>query len=159
MNKKRLLIKLHWFYTLELNQVDLYMAQSKIFKNQDKKLGLFFERIALIEQNHVDNIAKKIRELGGNPTRLGDIVAPNLGKIAGNTMGLSGLKIALKANRLLESKAISDYELLIKDLEKDKSHGELIQLLQYNLIDEHLHTAWFEQELRFLNKERRKRRW
>ena len=115
MNKKRLLIKLHWFYTLELNQVDLYMAQSKIFKNQDKKLGLFFERVALIEQNHVDNIANKIRKLGGTPTRLGDILAPLAGKIAGKTMGLSGLKIALKANRLLESKAISDYELLIKD--------------------------------------------
>lgn len=158
MNKKRLLIKLHWFYTLELNQVDLYMAQSKIFKNQDKKLGLFFERIALIEQNHVDNIAKKIRELGGNPTRLGDIVAPNLGKIAGNTMGLSGVKIALKANRLLESKAISDYELLIKDLEKDNSHPELIKVLEHNLVDEHLHTAWFEQELNILNKQKQKKR-
>ncbi len=157
MNKKKLLLKLHWFYTLELNQVDLYMAQNKIFKSQDKKLGLFFERVALIEQNHVDNIANKIRELGGNPTRLGDIIAPILGKIAGNTMGLSGLKIALKANRLLESKAISDYELLIKDLEKNNSHPELIKILEHNLVDEHLHTAWFEQELNFLNKKSRKR--
>lgn len=156
MKKGKLLLKLHWFYTLELNQVDLYMAQSKIFKNHDKKLGLFFERVALIEQNHVDNIANKIRELGGSPTRLGDIIAPITGKIAGNTMGLSGLQMALKANRLLESKAISDYELLIKDLEKDNSHSQLIKLLEYNLIDEHLHTAWFEQELRFLNKNKRK---
>lgn len=155
MTKGKLLIKLHWFYTLELNQVDLYMTQSKIFKYQDKKLGLFFERVALIEQSHVDNIANKIRELGSTPTRLGDIIAPIVGKIVGNTMGLSGLKIALKANSLLESKAISDYELLIKNLEKDNSHPELIRLLEYNLIDEHLHTAWFEQELSFLKKRSR----
>ena len=55
MNKK--INKAPLVLYLELNQVDLYMAKSKIFKNQDKKARLVFERITLIEQNH-DNMAK-----------------------------------------------------------------------------------------------------
>jgi bacterioferritin len=55
--KKNLLIaKLNWFYSLELNQVDLYTAQSKAFKGSYE--SIIFERTAEIEQGHVENIGK-----------------------------------------------------------------------------------------------------
>ena len=67
MEKEDLLSRLNWFYSLELNQVDLYTAQSKTFAGSYE--SLVFERTAVIEQQHVDNLAAKIRELGGKPTK------------------------------------------------------------------------------------------
>ena len=54
MDKETLISKLNWFYSLEINQVDLYMAQSKTFKGSYE--SVVFERTAYIEQQHVDNI-------------------------------------------------------------------------------------------------------
>lgn len=145
MTKEQLILKLNWFYTLELNQVDLYLSQSQTFK--DAYLGLAFERIAYIEQQHVENIAEKIRELGGQPTKLGDILAPLIGKVAGKLLSLSGAENTLKINICIEERAIQDYYNLINSLEKGHQHKELLQVLKHNLVDEDLHIAWFTNQL------------
>lgn len=67
MDREKLISKLNWFFNLELNQVDLYTSQSK--HSHDPYVKIAFERIAYIEQQHVDNIADKIKELGGSPAR------------------------------------------------------------------------------------------
>jgi bacterioferritin len=72
MDNEMLISKLDWFYNLELNQVDLYNSQSKVFKGSYS--GIVFERCAYLEQNHVDNIGEKIKELGGKPSVLGDVI-------------------------------------------------------------------------------------
>lgn len=148
MNKENLLAKLNWFYSLELNQVDLYMAQSK--RCEDQYTSLAFERIAFIEQQHVDNIAEKIKEMGEQPTKLGDVISPIVGSITGSILALSGLENTLKVNILLEQKAMSDYEKLIQQLKKETQSGELLKILQFNHVDENLHTAWFIEELQKL---------
>ncbi len=103
MKMEALIPKLNWFYNLELNQVDLYTAQSKAF--QGSYAGYVFERVAHIEQGHVDNISDMIYSLGYNPTKLGDVIAPLIGKIAGTMVSKGGLENVLKANILLENKA------------------------------------------------------
>lgn len=146
MDKEHLLEKLNWFYSLELNQVDLYKSQSKAFL--DDYTGRVFQRLAIIEQGHVDNIGAKIRELGAEPTRLGDVLAPMLGHLAGKIIAATKLEEVLKINTMIEFKAMKDYRDLIKNL-KTSNYGskDLIRLLQDNYIDENLHTEWFKTKL------------
>ncbi|NPV52956.1 MAG: ferritin-like domain-containing protein [Firmicutes bacterium] len=147
MDRNALIKHLNWFYGLELEQVDLYTAQSKAV--DDIYLSKTLERVALIEQQHVDNIADKIRELGGTPTKVGDIVAPLLGVAMGGITGLAGPLAILRTDITLEEKAMRDYKDLIIKAGKDQ---ELFDLLWANLIDEDLHTAWFANKMRELQK-------
>lgn len=144
MNKKQLLSKLNWFYSLELNQVDLYMAQSRAFKGSYE--SIVFERTAWVEQQHVDNIGDTIKEFGGRPTRFGSIVSPVIGRIAGKVIALFGVEATLKADILIENKAMKDYTDLINSI-RDEYGEELEKILEHNLVDEDVHTAWFTERL------------
>lgn len=144
MKRQGLIARLNWFYSLELNQVDLYLAQSKAFKGSYE--SIVFERTAYIEQDHVENIGDLIKELGGRPTRLGSIISPALGKIAGNLVSFFGMERTLKANILLERKAMRDYIDLINTV-GDEYGEELRRILEHNLVDEDVHTAWFSERL------------
>jgi len=146
MNKEQLISRLNWFFSLELNQVDLYLAQSKAFSNE--YAGLVFERLASIEQGHVDNIEAKIKELGAVPTLIGDVVAPLIGNLAGKVIGSAKLEEVLKVNTMIEQKAMKDYKDLIHNLQNSYYGSKnLISLLQHNFIDENLHTEWFKTKL------------
>lgn len=144
MNRKELLAKLNFFYSLELQQVDLYTAQSK--QMDDIYLSRALARIAVIEQQHVDNIAAEIRKRDAEPTRLGEVVAPVMGLTAGTVTGILGPKVVLKAGITLEEKAMKDY----KDFIVRVGEPALFDLLWDNLIDEDLHTAWFTNKLKEL---------
>lgn len=149
MKTRDLIGRLNWFYSLELQQVDLYTAQAHAVKEHDylaKALG----RVSAIEQQHVDNIAAEIRRLGEEPSRLGDIAGPLMGKTAGLLTGAFGPHIFLKANILLEKKAMKDYKDLIRKVPGDE---KLLQTLWDNLMDEDLHTAWFANKLKQLKGE------
>lgn len=139
--------KLNYFYTLELNQVELYTAQSK--KVDDQYISKVLEKSAEIEEGHVYNIVEQIRELGAKPTTLGDILGPITGKISGSIMPLTGLINMLKANVILERKAMADYKGLISKLGNDQV---LVDLLWSHLIDEDLHASWFDRKVQELEK-------
>lgn len=145
MEREALINKLNWFYSLELQQVDLYTAQARAA--EDIYLARTLARIAAIEQQHVDNIAAEIRRLGGKPTRLGDVIAPLLGKAVGTITGAAGTEAVLKTDITLEEKAMKDYKDLILRAGGDPG---LFAVLWDNLIDEDLHTAWFANKLREL---------
>jgi bacterioferritin len=145
MDREKLISRLNWFFNLELNQVDLYTSQSR--GSNDPYVKIAFERISYIEQQHVDNIADKIKELGGKPSKIGDVLAPMLGSIAGTVLSAAGLANVLRANIMIENKAMKDYKELIHQLRSTYGEIELVKLLQHNLFDEDLHTAWFEREL------------
>ena len=144
MDKEQLIRKLNWFYSLELNQVELYTAQSK--KVDDPYTARVLLRSAQIEDGHVQNISASIKELGGEPTSLGDILGPLSGKIAGHVIPLAGLSNMLKANIMLEQKAMADYKELLSKVDDEG----LKDLLWSNLIDEDLHTAWFKNKVQQL---------
>ncbi|MFZ5942695.1 MAG: demethoxyubiquinone hydroxylase family protein [Bacillota bacterium] len=141
MDREELLLKLNWFYSLELSQVDLYSALSNRFQN--KYTSLVFERIAAIEQQHVDNMAAQIKKLGGKPSILSDIVAPITGSAVGEILSLGSKEQILQIAILLEEKAMHDYQQLILSLPPVEEKKELVRILQSNLVDEDLHTSWF----------------
>jgi bacterioferritin len=138
MNTCEIIDRLNWFYTLEINQVELYNQQSK--QMNDIYLRKTLERVVEIEQKHVDSIKDKLKALGGTPTALGEFIAPFTGKAAGYVMGNASLIMLLKANIKLEEKAIKDYKDFLLRIGSD---SDLENLLWGNLIDEELHTAWF----------------
>lgn len=144
MDREDLIRRLNWFYSLEMNQVELYKAQSRQFK--DHYAGQVFERVALMEQSHVDNVASRIMSIGGNPTLLGEVASSIIGMSLGNLMSLTGLERALQLNIELERKAMSDYKKLVTDLvvSGEDPEGEFCTQLKYNFVDEHLHTALFD---------------
>lgn len=145
MTTGEIIARLNWFYSLELNQVDLYTAQSK--RQEDIYLQRVLERVAGIEQQHVDNIAAQIKSLGGTPTRLGDVLAPLAGQIAGKITASLGAITVLKADIKLEEKAMQDYKDFILKAGADQ---DIFNLLWNNLIDEDLHTAWFTRKVQEL---------
>ena len=144
MEREELLRKLNWFYSLEVSQVDLYMAQSKKFKGTYE--SIVFERSAAIEEQHIHNIAAVIRELGGEPHKIGDVISPLFGGLLGKTLAFTGLKKTLQANITIENKAMVDYVALLKQVGEEFG-PELQTILQHNLADEDVHTAWFAQRL------------
>jgi bacterioferritin len=145
MDTENIISKLNWFYSLELNQVDLYKSQSITFK--DTYHSKVFKRIAAIEQQHVDNIAEQIKILGGSPTLLGDLIAPITGSLGGTIISLTGIEETLKVNIALEQKAMKDYEDFIHHIKTENNDMDLLNLLQSNYVDEDLHTAWFKDYL------------
>lgn len=145
MEKEDLIKKLNWFYSLELNQVDLYHTQGKKAEPDIKQI---FEHISDIEQTHVDNITAQIRKVGGTPSPLSDVVFPATGNLAGSVLSWSGVHNLLKADIMLEEHATKEYKLLIQELkEACYSDPELIKTLEGNCVDEQLHIAWFERRL------------
>ena len=147
MNERELVAKLNWLYSLELNQVDIYTAQARAV--EDIYLAKTFARIAAIEQQHVDNMAAEIKRRGAEPTKLGDVISPLLGKTAGFLSGLAGPKAILKLDIDLEEKAMQDYKDLIIKVGFDR---HLFDVLWDNLIDEDIHTAWFANKLKELER-------
>jgi len=143
LHEEALIARLNWFYSLELEQVDLYTAQAHAVK--DIYTAKALARVAMVEQQHVDNIAEEIKRLGGEPTKFGDVIAPLVGKIAGALTGAIGLQFLLRANITLEEKAMKDYKDLILKVGHDP---RLYSVLWDNLIDEDLHTAWFANKLK-----------
>ena len=73
----------------------------------------------------------------------------SIGKTFGKVLALSGIENLLKVNILLEEKAMKDYKELIHSVRGLYDH-EVVKILQSNLIDEDLHTAWFTNKLRTL---------
>lgn len=138
MDTEAIIKKLNWFYSLEKNQVELYATQSQ--QVQDMYLRKMLDRASAIEYGHVENISRQIERFGGVPILLGDVIPPLLGKAAGHLTAAFGEVLMLKADMLLEQKAMSDYKDFIMRVGHDE---ELFDLLWANLIDEDLHTSWF----------------
>ncbi|WP_082789033.1 demethoxyubiquinone hydroxylase family protein [Desulfolucanica intricata] len=145
MQKDELIHTLNLFYNLELQQVDLYTAQSHVV--DDLYLSKTLARIAYHEQQHVDIIAEEIKKLGGQPNVIVDYIAPLVGKAAGAFSSVLGIEKMLKINIFLEEKAMKDYKDLIL---KSGNNSRLFEILWNNLIDEDLHAAWLASKLREL---------
>ncbi len=70
-----------------------------------------------------------------------------MGSATGTVLSAAGLSNVLRANILIEKKAMKDYKVLIHSLKRTYGDIELVRLLQHNLFDEDLHTAWFQRKL------------
>lgn len=137
MDRKSLTNKLNWFYGLEVDQVGLYLEQSRSCQNP--LLAGLLEHVANIESGHVLRIGAYMRGIGEEPTEPGGVVASILGRAAGHVSGWGGPDAFLRLDITLEEKAMADYKGLLERVDEPR----LESLLWDHLIDEDLHTAWF----------------
>ncbi|MFZ5640551.1 MAG: ferritin-like domain-containing protein [Bacillota bacterium] len=141
MDLKKLLSRLNWFYSLEVTQVDNYLAQSKAVDDPYIAAGL--ERIALLEQEHVNNLSGIIISLGAKPSIISDILSPLFGTAMGKVLGTTDVALMLQTNIKIEAKAATDYYKLIRELESGNYDQGMLRTLQYNMVDEDFHSSWF----------------
>ena len=141
MDVKNIISQLNWFYSWEIAQVDNYITQSKFVK--DKYISLALARVACVEQLHVDNMAAHVKNLGGIPTKSGDVIAPYLGKLIGSITPSTGLSNMLRVNVAIELKAKTDYKKFIDNV----TDIDLLKTLWDNFIDEDFHTVWMIEEI------------
>jgi len=142
MDKMQLAAKLNWFYSLEINQVKMYMTQSRKTRNPHLKLAL--KKFADIEKGHVENIRELIERMGHTPTVLGETAAELTGKLAGTISGFASRDKTLRFNIAIEKKAIADYKKMLEQV----VDPAVREVLWSNLIDEELHTAWMTRYVR-----------
>lgn len=141
METGQLIGHLQYFYSLEIQQAEMYNAQSN--GTDDLYASQALSRIAEIELEHSENLSRLIRKLGGVPTILGDVLGQITGRISGGITKHAGLDNMLKLNITVEEKAMADY----KDLILKVNDRETFTLLWNHLIDEDLHTAWFAHKI------------
>ena len=147
MKEKDLIRRLNWFYGLETTQVENYLAQSRAVK--DKYISIGLERVAMIEEGHVDNIKMMIVGLGGKPSVASDVFFPVAGSAFGKVLSIPDIPGMMRANIRIEAMAVRDYQRLIDTLENEGKYDHLVQTLKYNLIDEDLHSAWFLEGIKY----------
>ena len=145
MDKKNLINRLNWFYSLELNQVEMYKAQSR--EADDLRLARALNKFARIEQDHVDKIRSLIEELGETPSPLWEAAGELTGHVAGKLSGLTAREKTLRFNIALERKAVHDYQALIKEVDDPG----IKDVLWDNLLDEELHKSWMLEYLHNVN--------
>jgi bacterioferritin len=139
LKRDTLVAKLNWFYSLEINQVDLYKTQSR--ETKDSHLAAALLKFAEIEQGHVENIRELLEHLGASPTVIGEVVGELTGKITGMLPSVVSWEKILQFNIAIETKAISDYNALMGQVDDPK----IKNLLLRNQIDEELHTCWMKE--------------
>lgn len=142
MERDALLHKLNWFYSLEVNQVEMYLKQSN--ETDDPHLSRALKKFAEIEQGHMENIREAIENMGETATISGEFLGKLTGSAAGLLASWSSWDKALQFNIALEKKAIEDY----KNLANTVDQPEIGELLLNNMIDEELHAAWMSDFLK-----------
>lgn len=144
LNRHGLVEVLNHIYTLEIQQVNTYLSQSRMMEDiyMSKTLG----RIAEMEQRHADVIGEKIRSLGGTPSIIGHVIGSLTGALVGNIASRADLVKMLKLNIALEEKAMADYKALIIKMGEE----DLFNLFWAHLIEEDLHTAWFANKMELM---------
>lgn len=141
MNRQDLIEVLNHIYTLEVQQINTYLIQSRSV--EDIYISKTLGRIAEMEQNHANAIGEKIRSLGGTPTVVGHVIGSLSGALAGNLTSRASLVNMFTVNIALEEKAMADYKSLILKVGEEG----LFNLFWAHLVEEDLHTAWFSNKM------------
>jgi rubrerythrin len=140
---EQLTFKLREFYLLEVYQVKLYSAQVKSLP--DEYNARAFEKMAEIEQGHVDYYAEKMREYSIGIPEAADDVFSFAGFVTAKTLDLLSLKERYQLSVTLESKAITMYHDFIKMADDNQ---QLQKMLWCYLVDEEFHKFWCKANLK-----------
>lgn len=135
----KLIVRLKEFYQLETFQVAFYKAQ--VDSAIDEYYAKAFNKLAQIEQGHVDYFAGLIEQAGESlPAKVGSIFKL-AGHILGEAVESAGQQNTCKLGVLLENKALKHYKKFIAE-SKDKQYNVIRNTLIEYQLDEEFHTLW-----------------
>jgi len=140
-NVLNVLRKMHNFERLA---VEIYRTQAGAF--QEKEIADRLRAAMDNEQEHVDDLRARIRELGGNPSWMG-FFFQIAGKLFGYGTRLLGKTFVLRTDIKLEERAVRDYHDFLRTVDFDETSRSL---LQKNLDDEKVHIKRWEDSMEIL---------
>ena len=131
-------------YNLERLAVEIYAGQIRAFSEKEiiDRLKAAMEN----EQEHVDDLRKRIGELDGTTSSLG-FFFQMAGKVLAFTSTLLGKKFVLKADIRFEKRAVKDYGAFLEKVNFDEESKALIEK---NIEDERLHIERWQDSLEML---------
>lgn len=133
--------KLNDLIQLDFDAIDAYAAAIERLESAEyrQQLAAFMAD----HERHTENLAAKVRELGGTPKHKGDAMRIlTKGKVViGGLMGDKAILMAMKANEEVTNKT---YEHM---LEKVSGRPDVESLVDGNLGDERRHKAWIDATL------------
>lgn len=124
----------------EHGHLSLYEGQRKVV--EDENISQVFDRFKHLEEEHAEKVVWVIRELGAAPGNLYK-VSDFLGEVAGITSKVVGTANILKADLLVEKKAIEGYRKLIAQIKDER----IADRLRENMIDAGLMYLWLKDQL------------
>ena len=140
MDKEELLSELNKILFYEHGHLSLYEGQRKII--DDQNISQVFDRFKHMEEEHAQKVVWVIKELGEVPGNLYK-VSDFLGEVAGITSKVAGTKNILRADLIVEKKAIEGYGKLISQI----TDARIADPLRENMIDAGLMYLWLKDQL------------
>ena len=140
-------ILLKFMYNMERFATEIYRTQCGAFSEPEVagKLRAASEN----EQQHVDDLNSRIKELGRAPSRLG-LLFQMVGRLAGLTTRLLGRLFILKADTWIERRAIKDYRAFLRRVDFD---DKTVALIERIVADEERHVDTWEHLVAAMKKE------
>lgn len=137
-------ISLNFMYSMERFATAVYRSQRGSFKEAfiSEKMNYAVDN----EWQHASALKDRIIELRRRPTALSAVF-----KLAGSTLGsvsrLTGKRLALKIDVLIEKRAVKDYGYFVKTLEFDEKTKQLISKI---IADEEEHIGNWRESIELL---------
>jgi len=120
-----------------------YHTQSRLV--DDRKIRMVLDRFKHLEHKHSEKVELLMRELGASPG-FRHQASTTGGGLLGRALGAIGVDNMLKADPVIERKAVEGYSKLIASLHDTSIADRLAE----NMIDASLMHLWIKQELRNL---------
>ena len=135
---------LNTMYKIERFATQIYKTQTRAFSET-----VLIDRLIAAsanEQEHVDDLYERIIALKGKVSKMGNLFQL-AGKILGFATTLMGKNFVLKADIMVEKKALTDYTLYLRNFNFDEKTKSVIEK---NLEDERLHIIRWQDSLDLL---------
>ena len=146
LSKEQIIEALNHDLIAELSAVEMYGAHAKAITEDAIVQGV--RAILTVEESHVQELTKQIKELGGEPAQPGGAAT-----VAGRAVGAAGAQAStvemLKLELGEEQQAIKDYSAQIAEIVDD---DDTATLLEEHLHDEIEHARWLKVQIRTLEK-------
>ena len=129
---------------MERLATQVYRAQIRAFRGHEiaDRLGA----AAANEQEHVDTLTERIKELGGTPSRAG-IFYQMAGTLLGFATIILGKVVLLKADLFIERRAVRDYGDFLQKVDFDEKSVALINKI---IGDEKRHIETWDNSIQLL---------
>jgi len=141
MDSRAKIAALNHLLKAEIAAIEYYQIHAESIAEQDIAEGI--RAIIPAEKSHAINLAKRIRELGGepvDPSGDGLRAARKMGE-ASEKQGTMGM---LRMELENEQQAIKDYANPVAEISDDI---ETIEMLEEQLLDEMRHAKWLKQKI------------
>ena len=131
-------ILLKFMYNMERFATQIYLTQRSAFS--EKEVADKLKAASENEQQHVDDLNSRIRELNSAPSCLG-FVFQKVGILAGLKTRLLGRLVILKVDTWIERRAIKDYRTFLRRVDFD---DKTVALIERIIVDEERHVDTWE---------------